>query len=136
MFDPTTRPDIYPTIPDDATSIVRSLSKTIHKYLWHYFNLHEAAELGCHTFIIEDVEDTWIRKLQHSDTIYADFATKALMDHLQLRCGGLHTLDIFDLISEMLTYYGDTAGVPEYTNIIKESPKRRNGRNPPSPMQP
>ena len=46
------------------------------------------------------------------------------MDQLKLRCRGLHVLDIVKLTSEMLTYYGDAEGVPEYINIIKGAHKK------------
>ena len=46
------------------------------------------------------------------------------MDHLQLRCGRLHTLDVANITYEILTYYGDAAGICEYINIIEDSQKK------------
>ena len=40
VFAPPTRPVIYPIISDDATSVVLSLSDTVHKLLWEILNLH------------------------------------------------------------------------------------------------
>ena len=104
MFTPTTRPIIYPIIPDNAPFIFRSRAKSVHKSLWRDFNMHKAAKHGCHAFIIDNVKDTWIRKLRHDETIYVNITTKALMVHLKLRYGGLHALNFFELTSKMLTY--------------------------------
>ena len=46
------------------------------------------------------------------------------MDHLQLRCNWIHTLDVINLTSKMLTYYSNTAGVPKYINILKDAKKK------------
>ena len=124
VFAPTTQPVVYLIIPDNATSVVRSCTDTFHKLLGHDFKLHEAAKVGCHTFIIDAVKDTWIHKIRHRETMYANVTTKALMNHLQLRCGGLHVLNNVDLTSEMLTYYDDAAGVPKYTNMLEDNHKK------------
>ena len=46
------------------------------------------------------------------------------MDHLQLSYGGLHDINVVNITSDMLTYYGDAAGVLEYTNMIEDSQKK------------
>ena len=40
---------------------------------------------------------------------------------------------VVDLTSEMLTYYGDEEGIPEYINMLEESQKGHSGRNSPYP---
>ena len=92
--------------------------------MWHNFKLHETIERGCCAFIIDSVEDTCIRNIRQAKTIYADVTTKALMNHLQLRCGGLHTLNVVDLTSEMLTYYGYAAHVLGYINMLENAQKK------------
>ena len=124
MFTPTTWPVVYPIITDVTTSILRSRTKTFHKSLWHNFNLHEAAKRGYCAFIINAIEGTWIPELQHVDTIYSDVTNKALMDHLQLCCSGIHAIDIVDITSEIITYYGDAAGVLKYINMLKDAQKK------------
>ena len=57
---PPTRPSLYLTIPDDATSVFRSRSETAQKSLWQYFRLHEAYICRCRTFIIDTTKYTWI----------------------------------------------------------------------------
>ena len=34
VFAPITGPVVYPMIPDDTTSVVRSRAETVHKMLW------------------------------------------------------------------------------------------------------
>ena len=124
MFYPPTRIFVYPIIPEDATSIVCYRSNTVHKSLWHNFKLQKAAKCGCHAFIIYASEYTWNRELRNYETTYSNITTKALMDHLQLHCSGLHTLDVVVITSNMLTYYGDSAGIPEYINMIEDAQKK------------
>ena len=54
------------------------------------------------------------------ETIYSDVTTKLLMDQIQLRCGGLHAINVVGLTSKILTYYGDAAGIPKYINMLKK----------------
>ena len=124
MLNPPTRKSVYPEIPDDATSIVRSLYNIVHKLLLYYFKLHKAAKCGRRAIIVNSVNDTWTRKLRHANTIYDDVTTNALMEHLQLRYGDLHALDVVDLTSKILTYEGETEGIPEYTNMIGNAQKK------------
>ena len=46
------------------------------------------------------------------------------MNHLQLRCGSLHALNVFDLTYEILTNYGDTADVPKCINMLEDAHKK------------
>ena len=46
------------------------------------------------------------------------------MDHLQLRCCRFHALDVVDLTSDLINYYGGAAGIPEYINMIEVSQKK------------
>ena len=78
VFYTPTRPVVYLNTPDYTTSVFRSHAKTIHKFLWHDFKLHKAAEIICRAFIIDAVKGTWIRKFCHAYTIYADVTTKVL----------------------------------------------------------
>ena len=111
------------TIPDNATSIVRSCSKTVHKLMWHDYKLQEANRRSFCAFIINNVEDTWIRKLLYTETVYNNVTTKIFMDLLQMCCWGLHALKVVDLTSKMINYYGDAVGAPKYINMIEDVKK-------------
>ena len=71
--------------------------------MWHNFNLHEPAKHGCFAFIIDAVKDKWIHNLRHDKTIYIDVTTMEIIDNFQLRCGGLHALDVVNLTCKTLT---------------------------------
>ena len=124
VFYPPTRPVVYLTTPDYTTSVVRSHAKTVHKFLWCDFKLHNSAKQVCYTFIIDTVEDNGIHELQHTKIIYTDVTTKELVDHLQFHFRRLHTVDFVDLTSKIITYYGDAAGVLECINKIKDTQKK------------
>ena len=124
VFGPPTQPVVYPITPDNATSFVRSRTDTVNKFLWHDFKLHKSAKCGCCAFIINAVEDTRIRELRYYKTIYANITTKALMYHIQLRYDCLHALEVVNLTSDILTYYGDASGIPEYINMLEDTQKK------------
>ena len=46
------------------------------------------------------------------------------MDHLQVRCGGLHMLNVVNLTYEMVTYYGDAAFIPEYIIMLEDAQQK------------
>ena len=118
VFASLTRPLVYPIISDDATSVVLYLSNTVRKSLRHHFNLRKATGRGRFAFIVDDVKDSCICELRHAKIIYTKVTNKEPMDHPQLCCYIIHTLNVVDLISEMLTYYGDASRVPGYINML------------------
>ena len=124
MFAPPTRPVFYPIISNDYTSVFRSLSNTVHKSLWKYFNIHKSTERGCCAFIVGSIKITWICDLRHSKTIYYDVTTKAPMDHIQLCYGGIHALNVVDLTSKILTYHGDAVLFYGYINMLENARKK------------
>ena len=134
MFTSPKRPIVYLIIPNNATHVVCSCAKTVHKLRWHYFNLHKAAKHGYCAFIIDAIKDTWIYGSWQAKTIYSNITTKAFMDHIQLRCGGLHTLNVVELTSNILTYYGDAVGLSEYINMLKDYQKKAQREQLPIPV--
>ncbi len=39
------------------------------------------------------------------------------MEHLDANCGGLHPAELITLPTEMLSYYTQADGIPEYINM-------------------
>ena len=67
------------------------------------------------------MEDTWIHELKDAKTFYSVVTANELLDHLQKRCRGLHTLDIFDPQLQMFTYYAETIGISKYVNMLEDA---------------
>jgi hypothetical protein len=129
VFTVPARPPIYPVVSSDATAPVRAEAEFKNAAKLVDFNVHAAAERGCHEFIKSIVEDTWIAELKHAATFYVGVKASALLAHLQKHCGGLHALDVVDLQVEMRLYYADAAGIPEYIIMLEDSQKKAKRAN-------
>ena len=129
VFTVPTRPPIYPVVAADATAPVRAEAEFKNAAKLVDFNIHAAAERGCHDFIKSIVEDTWIAELKHAATFYVGIKASAFLTHLQKHCGGLHALDVVDLQVDMRLYYADAAGIPEYIIMLEDSQKKAKRAN-------
>ena len=48
----------------------------------------------------------------------------ALIAHLDANCGGLHSVDLINLPSEMIGYYVTAKGIPEYINALEDAQRK------------
>ena len=92
VFTAPVRPPIYSTVTADATAPVRAEAEFKSAAKLVDFNIHAAAECGCHDFIKAVVEDTWIAELKHAATFYVGVKASAFLAHLQKHRGSQDTL--------------------------------------------
>jgi hypothetical protein len=74
----------------------------------------EAAKKGASDFIRAVVDETWYKALRHPVTFYNNVTAFTLLEYLHTNSGGLHSNDLATLPSEMLHYYADAEGIPEF----------------------
>ena len=118
------RPPAYPAIPNDATAVVRARSEAEHAILVKDFAAYEAAERAVAKFIRDVVDEIWYRDLRHARSYYTNVMAKQLMEHLDANCGGLHPSELVSLPTEMMGYYADAEGIPEYINMLEEAQRK------------
>jgi hypothetical protein len=117
-----TKPGIYDTtIPDNATYGLRATKEAVHKAVRSDYGLFEAAERGFRQFILDVVEETYIRDLKHSRFFYTRVSPIEFLNHLQSTCGGLHTINLLTLQSTMQTAHKECDGIPEYIHTLEDS---------------
>jgi len=117
-----TKPGIYDTdIPADASDVLRARMEAIHKAVRRDYGLYEAAERGARQFIIDVVEETYIRYLKHSRLFYTRVKPIDFLNHLQATCGGLHAIDMLALQSTMQTAHKECDGIPEYIHTLEDA---------------
>jgi len=46
------------------------------------------------------------------------------MDHLTTNCGGLHPSELISLPTEMISYYTEAEGIPEYINMMEDAQRK------------
>jgi hypothetical protein len=113
------------TIADDATAVVCSRQEAIHAQKLIDYATYATAERCTAKFIHEAINEVHYKDLFNPGTFYNNVTAVALPNHLKTNCGGLHTTtDLINLPIEMIGYYNNAAGIPEYTDQLEEARKK------------
>ena len=116
------RPQEYnPSIKDDATEVYRTHAEREWTSKKEDFGLFKAAKRGIKLFFTTIVNKTWYKELQDVDLYYTNITAAQLINHLRNKSGGLHVIDTIYLTTEIIGYYKDSAGIPEYINKLEEA---------------
>ena len=118
------RPPPYPPLPDNATPVVRAREEALHAVRLRDFNSFEAAERAVAKFIRDAVDEIWYRDLRDPRAFYTNVTAAQLLAHLDANCGGLHPAELVNLPTEMLSYYTETEGIPEYIHKLEEAQRK------------
>ena len=109
------------TIKDDATPVGRSRMEAAHTAKLLDYNTYVAAEKATALFIRTIVDEQWYKDLRNAVTFYNSITAYDLLDHLVVNSGGLHTIDLVNLPTEMLQYYASSEGIPDFINKLEEA---------------
>ena len=74
--------------------------------------LYETADTTYKNFIMKLVDETWYKELEDPDTLYTNFTTLKLLDHLTELYTGLHTVDAVDIPKVMKTLFRNAERIP------------------------
>ena len=122
VFPRPIRPATYdPTIPDAATSVTRNRMEAAHSARIKDYEIFVAAEKGVSAFIQKAVEETWFKSLRDPITFYNNVTSYDLLNHLRNNSGGLHNNDLASLPAEMLHYYANEEGIPEFILALEKA---------------
>jgi len=102
------------SIADDATNVVKNRMEDAHRTRIEDYNAFVAAEKGTSLFIQTVVEEVWYKDLRDALTFYNNVTAYALLQHLTSSSGGLHNNELVNLPTEMLSYYEESEGIPEF----------------------
>ena len=80
-----------------------------------------AAERATAKFLREAVDEIWYRDLRHAISFYTTVNAMTIMTHLNANCGGLHPSELVTLPTDMMGYYGQAEGIPEYINMPEDA---------------
>ncbi len=131
-FPVPTKPGAYDTsIPDDAKSVIRARAEAIHKARIQDYHIYDAALRATHKFILNVIDDTYVRTLKHATTYYTKVHPRTILKHLRTTCGGLHPIDAVSLINDMNNYFDSANGIPEYINKLEDAQKKAQRANVP-----
>ena len=94
----TTKPTVCNGyIPNNATHAVCAKAEAVHTAKTTDYHIFAAAERETRYFILAAVEDTWVLELRDPVKLYTAVSPSELLSHLQVLCGGLHSLDVLAL---------------------------------------
>jgi hypothetical protein len=85
------------------------------------FETYTAAEKGVSAFIQAVVNKMWIKPLRHPITFYNNVTAYDLLEYLRTNSGGLHNTDLATLPTEMVHYYANENGIPEFILALEKA---------------
>ena len=88
------QPLAYPTIDNNASSVIQARSKAKHARIVRDYKSFDAAERAVSKFIRNAVEEVWYKDLKDVCLFYTNVTAKELIDHLNDNCGGLHSSEV------------------------------------------
>jgi hypothetical protein len=121
------------SIDDDATTVVRIRSEAAHKSRLDDYASYEAAEHGVAKFLRDVVDELWYNNLEDAEFFYTKVTAIDIMALHDSNSGGLHAVDMITLRTNMIQYYVQAEGIPQYIIMMEDAQKKRNERTCPSP---
>ena len=125
FLEPTKVGAYYATIDENYTAVIRACTEDAHKANRAYHATYETARQETAQFNLAIDEDTLMREIRDTETIYTGLAPKALLAHLQAGCTGCHALDLLAMHNEMQHYHLKVDGIPEYINMLEDAQNKR-----------
>ncbi len=111
-------------IADNATTIVHVHAESAHHARLDDYASYKMAEHGAAKFLRKVVDKVWYNDLKDADTFYTKVLALKIMAFLNANSGGLHTIDMITLYTNMHGYYVQANGIPQYIIMLEEAKKK------------
>jgi hypothetical protein len=112
------------TIADNATTVVRVRSEAAHQSRLDDYASYEAAERGVAKFLRNVVDEIWYNDLEDANLFYTNVTAIDIMALLDANSGGLHAIDMITLCTNMIQYYVQAEGIPQYIVMMEDAQKK------------
>jgi hypothetical protein len=113
------------TIADDATTVVQVRSEAAHKSCLDDYARYEAAKCGIAKFLRDVVDEIWYNHdLEDANLFYTKVTAIDIMALLDANSGGLHTVNMITLRTNMIQYYVQAEGIPQYIVMMEDAQKK------------
>jgi hypothetical protein len=66
----------------------------------------------------------WYNDLKDADIFYTKVTAHEIIAFLNANSGGLHTIDMISLRTNMHNYYTQADGIPQYINMLEDAQKK------------
>ena len=111
-------------IADNATTVVQVCAEAAHKARLDDYASYEAAERGVAKFLRDVVDEIWYNNLKDADTFYTKVMAIDIMALLDANSGGLHSVDMISLRTNMTQYYVQADGIPQFIVMMEDAQRK------------
>ncbi len=122
------RPSLPPLynrdIANNATTVVRVCTKATHKSCLNNYASYKAAEYSVAKYLRDIVDKIWYNNWKDAKTFYTKVTALKIMAHLNAKSGGLHAIDMISLHSNMMQYYMQVDGIPQFIVMMVDLQKK------------
>ncbi len=112
------------TIANNATTVVRVRSEAAHKSRLDDYASYEAAERGVVKFLRDVVNEIWYNDPEDADLFYTKVTAIDIMALLDANRVGLYAVDMITLCTNMIQYYVQAEGIPQYILMMEDAQKK------------
>jgi hypothetical protein len=112
------------SIDDDAKTVVQVRSEAAHKSRLNDYASYEAAKRGVAKFLRDVIDKLWYNNLEDAKFFYTKVTAIDIMALLDSDSGGLHAVDMITLRTNMIQYYAQAEGIPQYIVMMEDAQKK------------
>ena len=93
------------------------------------FSLYDAANNGVVHFFLTIADETWYQDLKDANTYYLEVTATTMLVYFLSNWSGLHEVDTITIQGEMMDYFGQVEGIPQYINRMDAAQARAKWSN-------
>jgi hypothetical protein len=112
------------TIVDNVMAVIRVHAEATHKYQLNDYSSYKVAKQGMSKFHCDIVNEIWYNDLKNTDIFYMKVTAIDIMALLDTNSGGLHALDMISLCTDMMQYYVQADGIPQFIVMMEDAQKK------------
>jgi hypothetical protein len=101
-------------IVDNTTTVICVCAEAVHKSQFNDYASYKAAKQGVSNFLCNVVDEIWYNDLKNADTFYTKVTAIKIISLLDANSGGLRALDMILLCTDMVPYYMQADGIPQF----------------------
>jgi len=111
-------------IADNATTVVRVRAEAAHKACLDDYASYEAAKRGITKFLRDVVDEIWYNDFKDANTFSTKVMAIDIMALLDANSGELHAVDMISLCTNMMQYYVQADGIPQFIVMMENVQKK------------
>jgi hypothetical protein len=75
-------------------------------------------------FLHDIIDEIWYKNLKNANTFYTKVPAMDIMSLLDANSGGLHALNLILLCTDMMQYYVQADGIPQFILMMEDAKKK------------